>query len=99
MKVFINGVERGADDGTNDPMPLATELQVGGAYRGRVDELKLYNFGVDALQAEYLYAGQACVAPPALDVNGDCVVGMDELSALAGDWLTDGFSSDFPELE
>lgn len=31
-----------------------------------------------------------CVAPPAADVSGDCVVGLNDLGLVVNDWLTDG---------
>ncbi|MHC4951421.1 MAG: hypothetical protein ACYTEU_10625, partial [Planctomycetota bacterium] len=42
--------------------------------------------------------GPLCVSPPALDINGDCRVGMHELIALADAWLDPKDLSDFADL-
>ena len=107
MKMYVNGAKVGQILGINEPMPSATGLIVAirsettwnNGWQGELDELKVYNFGISDLDAEYLYAGQACVAPPELDVDGDCEVSLGEVAAIAGAWLEDGFSSDFPHLD
>ena len=109
VKVYVNGVEI-ASGARTDPFITDGYFEIGGPgwhvgsfstkpVTGYFDELKLYNFGVNATQVEYLYTGQACTAPPALDMDGDCIVSLGELEAIAGAWLEDGFSTDFPELE
>jgi len=104
MKVYVDGslaVENGSDIGemfpasTGDMVFNPTPLD----WRSSVDDVRIYNFGLNALQAEYLYAGQACIAPPAYDLDGDCEVSLGEVAAIAAAWLEDGFSSDFPELD
>ena len=42
--------------------------------------------------------GTSCVDPPALDIDGDCRVGMYELNALAESWLDSNDLSDLADL-
>jgi len=42
--------------------------------------------------------GTSCVDPPALDIDGDCRVGMYELNALAESWLDPNDLSDLADL-
>jgi len=45
-----------------------------------------------------LYTGEpVCVDPPAYDATGDCKVTLEDLAAIAGEWLASGFE-EFPEL-
>jgi len=102
--LYINGQPEASLAASGALAYLGPDLTVGGEPGrvwggGAIDEVRVYNFVVDDFDAEYLYAGEVCVTPPALDLDGDCTVGLGELAALAAAWLEDGLSSDFPHLE
>ena len=63
-------------------------------YPGTYDDVKVYNYGLDAYQAEYLYTGQpVCMNPPVYDFTDDCIVSLDDIAVIAGVWLDDGFGT------
>jgi len=102
--LYINGELEATLAASGNLAYLGPDLTVGGEPGrvwggGAIDEVRVYNFVVDDLDAEYLYAGEVCVASPALDLDGDCIIGLGELAAIAAAWLEDGLSSDFPHLE
>jgi len=49
----------------------------------------LYNFDSVVLTN---YRSQACIDPPQADLNGDCHVDLQDLAAMAAEWLADGRS-------
>jgi len=55
-------------------------------YNGSIDEVRLFDFGLDAPQVASLYTGELC-DPPAYDATGDCKVNLEDLEAIAGSWL------------
>jgi len=96
IRVYVNAVEVGSASCT-DPFIGTGYFEIGGPgwhvgsystkpVTGHFDELRLYNYGLDAAQVEYLYTGELCV-PPAYDTNDDCKVDLDDLEAIANDWL------------
>ena len=64
-------------------------------YYGAIDDLRFYNYDLDALEVAYLYTdvtGTVCYQNPATDVSGpggnpDCVVDIYDLAELADAWL------------
>jgi hypothetical protein len=65
-------------------------------YYGVIDDLKMYNYAMDALEVAHLYAGLVdetiCLQNPPTDVSGpegqpDCIVNVYDLVELAGAWL------------
>ena len=102
MVLYVNGEEDASATYAVTGMPDCSgliELNSKASWWGNLDEVRIYNFALNAYQMEYLYAGKACVAPPALDLDGDCVVDLNELAMIAGAWLEEGFSTDFPEVD
>ena len=62
------------------------------------DDLKVYGRALTDPEIEYLYTGvAACVTPPTYDVTGDCQVDLEDLAAIAGEWLESGLQ-EFPDL-
>jgi len=98
MKLYKNAVEVGGVSGINEPLPICSTINVGGIadtvnnhnfYLGNFDEVKVYNFGLNAAQVEYLYLG--CTPEViAVDITGDCKVDLDDLALGASEWLEDG---------
>ncbi|MHC5179818.1 MAG: CotH kinase family protein, partial [Planctomycetota bacterium] len=58
----------------------------------------IFDWIPDAVAAGGTCEGALCVSPPALDIDGDCRVGMYELIALADAWLDPKDFFDFAEL-
>jgi hypothetical protein len=64
-------------------------------YYGAIDDLRFYNYALDALEVAYIYTdvtGKVCFQNPVTDVSGpvgipDCIVDIYDLVELAGDWL------------
>lgn len=81
------------------PFPLLSVNSRGtidGGFKGRVDDLKIYNYALSAeamAQQYYDVTGQkVCLyGNPTYDFSGDCVVDIADLAIFAADWLTNGF--------
>jgi hypothetical protein len=58
----------------------------------------IFDWVPDAVAAGGTCEGTLCVSPPALDIDGDCRVGMYELIALADAWLDTKDLSDLADL-
>ncbi len=62
-----------------------------------IDDVRLYNYALSGFEIAQLYVdvagGQICVKKPAADFNGDCKVDINDLSALAREWLVSGIVS------
>ena len=67
----------------------------GQPYNGLLDDLKLYNYPLDAVAVATAYTdvagGWVCTEYPAGDFNEDCIVDIVDLSTMATDWLASGF--------
>lgn len=62
-------------------------------FKGLIDDLRLYNYTMDATGVAAIYsdvAGPYCAARPAMDLSGDCEVTIDDLVILVSDWLLCG---------
>jgi hypothetical protein len=83
LSVFDSEIYIGAANNTSQPQP----------YRGLMDDLRLYNYPMDATDIATLYSdvvGPFCVVRPAMDLSGDCEVTIDDLSLFVYDWLQCG---------
>ena len=67
-------------------------------FNGVLDDIRIYNYAMDAIEAAYLYADSSgksvCVSPNnavllAYDFNKNCKVDIGDLVALASQWLYD----------
>lgn len=60
-------------------------------YAGLIDDLKLYNYTLDAMTIALDYASvtgtEFCVENPVGDTNGDCVVDISDLLEIVESWL------------
>lgn len=63
-------------------------------YEGLLDDVRIYNYALSARDiAQLYYDGTAipvCVSRRAGDINGDCVIDLDDLAILASGWLNCG---------
>ncbi len=61
---------------------------------GLIDEVKVYNYALSLEEiAEEWYAGSGqvtCLAPPAYDLSGDCMVDLNDFTLLTTEWLVNG---------
>lgn len=77
---------------TGEPSDLIFEIwNVIGA---RYDEVAIYNYALDGETIAQMYAdvtGQTvCPEHPMYDLDGDCVVDLNDFAVLASEWLMDG---------
>jgi hypothetical protein len=104
MRLYVDGeLEAAAVGGTGrraaPPVLNIGRIQTGINYlNGQIDEARLFNYPLDAktVASEYydLSGNDACYAPPALDFNGDCVVGLEDFALFAAHWLNCGLVPD-----
>jgi len=105
LRTYVNGVLDAGPTAGNGPMPTFDHLHLGIAFwgaplEGAYDEVRLYNFGLNADQAMYLYTGEPlCVTPPAYDLDGNCIIDLGDIAMIASAWLEVGEQNLFPELE
>ncbi|MBI9019307.1 MAG: LamG domain-containing protein [Phycisphaerae bacterium] len=65
------------------------------AYTGMLDDLRVYNYSLDAIEIATIYTEvrtdeSICAMPPEYDFDGDCEVTVVDLAMLASEWLNCG---------
>jgi hypothetical protein len=97
--VYVNGQLAGSDNtivfnGFADQLFIGDRKSGGRALNARIDELMLYNYVLSSLEVADAYAtvtGESfCAQIPEVDLNGDCVVNILDLAAMAGNWTDCG---------
>jgi hypothetical protein len=101
VKLYIDGylVQEGVLSAGSIPAAW-TELSIGAlgdrgySFNGTIDDVRFYNYVLDRYEIADLYltveGGALCLdGYPTYDVTGDCVVNLDDLAALASEWLLD----------
>jgi hypothetical protein len=66
-------------------------------YRGLMDDLRIYNYALDADTLATMYsdmAGRYCRVRPALDWDGNCIVDITDFATFAQSWLECGLWPD-----
>jgi hypothetical protein len=100
-KIYVDGVMINESEPasyeieTNDfPLIFGAETVEGdvSVYLGLMDEVKIWNYPVDKYEIADMYLefnpGQAlCVEPVEYDLNGDCVMDLEDITVLANNWL------------
>jgi hypothetical protein len=95
-KWYINGVEFASLSGVNldefDPDLYLGNCKDGTqGYEGLIDDLKLYNYSLSAIEAALIYTDMTgevvCFENPEYDFNEDCVVDVLDLTAFLGEWM------------
>jgi hypothetical protein len=93
---YINGVKfaefRGYDfESFDEVLYLGNLRDMSQPYAGLIDDLKLYNYPLDAMTIALDYASvtgtEFCVENPDGDTNGDCVVDIGDLLEILESWL------------
>ena len=97
--LYHNGlplIESGKEFPGFDPLIHVGNSHIGDyPYYGAIDDLRFYNYPMDALEIAYLYTdvtGTVCYENPTADVSGpqgepDCIVDVYDMVELAGAWL------------
>jgi len=97
--IYINGEQVGQGHGSSKFN--VGPLYIGGfsgwepsQFSGLIDEVKVYNYPLSCHEIGGLYtefvSAEFCCSRPDADLNGDCKVGLIDLSMLAEEWLADG---------
>ena len=83
---------------TPDPVAMPSRVVDGVAQKDKItpcilDEVKIYNYAVDATAVAETYAelsgSSVCPVPLENDLTGDCVINLDDFALIASGWLTD----------
>jgi hypothetical protein len=94
-RFYIDGVEVASVGGIAfvgfDSLIWVGDRRSGGrAYVGLIDDLRLYDFALSNREIAGLYTdvagGSICLAAPANDFNGDCVISIADLALMAANW-------------
>jgi hypothetical protein len=69
----------------------ASEANGGNPFNGLIDDVRIYNYALDALEIAHLYqsvaGGTVCMGNPAHDLDGNCRVGLNDFALFAAEWL------------
>ena len=101
IRLYRNGVEVGTAvnyDGTlNDTnQVLAIGCKLDGEtpssyWDGLIDDVRIYNAALNANDIADLYiaveGGSVCISKPAYDLDGDCIVSLNDFALFASSWL------------
>lgn len=101
--IYIDGLAVNQDHPVDHAVPTSENFLVGKTntlepdvefFEGAMDEVKVFNYALSAVEIAAMYTdimgGDVCVVPPAYDVTDDCRVNMDDIAALAAEWLDCG---------
>ena len=69
----------------------ASEANGGNPFNGALDDVRIYNYALDALEIAHLYTDGAdvtlCMGNPAHDLDGNCRVGLNDVALFAAEWM------------
>ena len=94
--IYINGVLMSTGQGpmgrgTDVPLYVGMQQLQNQIFEGKVDEVRIFNYDVTAEEVAQLYFDVtgigSCVYPSDADIDGDCVVNLVDLAAVAGEWM------------
>ena len=62
-------------------------------YTGHIDDVRIFNYPLSSIDVALLYTDfvkdvNVCAEFPAYDLNGDCVISLDDFALVAGDWMS-----------
>lgn len=98
QKTYINGILADSIAVNTDLLDPDGDLIIGGIipgavanyFNGSIDDVAIYNYAMTAQEVADFYVakmGGLCVEVPAFDFDGDCRVGLGDLSLFIADWL------------
>ena len=97
MQIYVNGELAGSSLVANPlPADLSTinfgrNPDAGDNWIGPIDDVQIYSYPLDAYKIAGLYTdfveAEICPENPAYDLNGDCIVNLDDIALLTDDWL------------
>lgn len=99
--IYIDGVETASDNpidhsGTNENFLIgkANPENDFDWVNGALDEAKIYNYALSAVDVAHLYTdiagGDVCAFPPVTDLDGDCRITFSDFALLAEEWTECG---------
>ncbi len=63
----------------------------GNPFNGALDDVRIYNYAMDAVDVAYLYyvtsQEKVCIQPVPNDLDNDCRVGLNDFALIAAEWL------------
>ncbi len=72
-------------------------------FNGIIDDVKLFNYALSSFEIAQVYdaaSGQnPCLSPPPFDIDGDCVVHVNDLVLFAEAWLQTGHSGNVKGIQ
>ena len=101
-KIYLNGeLASQADRQIYHPKDIdSSDLFIGAGqnenpanffFPGLIDDLRIYNYAIDAFKVAQLYTdvmgGAVCAEAPEYDFDGDCEITLGDCAVLAADWL------------
>jgi len=98
MEIYLNGVLYDSRTGTTSPIENVTSFAIGsgwyGHYDGFIDEFRIYDYALSALEAAYLATNGMGVFDDPIsfpaDLNADDRVNLRDFTILADQWLDTG---------
>jgi hypothetical protein len=102
MKLYVNGEPAGSIDIFSDLPADLSKLNFGRNplaisdddlnWIGPIDDVQVYSYALDAFEIAGLYTDfvtdvEICPENPAYDLNDDCIVDINDIALLTGDWL------------
>ena len=94
--IYINGLLAATGNGPmgrgiDAPLLIGWQEIDSNIFEGLVDEVRIFNYDVTAEEVAQLYFDVtgigSCVYPSDADIDGDCVVNLVDLAAVAGEWM------------
>ncbi len=70
----------------------ASEANGGNPFNGALDDVRIYNYALDALEVAHLYTDgdpslSVCMGNPAHDLDGNCRLGLNDVALFAAEWM------------
>lgn len=101
--IYIDGIQAATDSPAPHNVQTSENFLVGKAnsltsmaefFEGALDDVKVYNYALAKIEVAKSYTdirgGELCAVPPAMDLNGDCVVDLSDVAEIAANWLECG---------
>lgn len=96
LSLYVDGeldVTAGASQAvqvTSDPVYIGNRSDAPRYWMGLVDDVRIYSYALSEATVRALYNGHACYEMLPYDLNGDCIVDLDDMTLFMGEWLVEG---------